>query len=482
MVEQLSNCSSNLILKDYASFKDRNIQLDVEIPDKYIRLYFNDHDSTLHKTKQIREKIINDHLYQKTKEKIIEENKTLNQNPEKRKQSKLKSSENVEFSSLASMKLALKIDSLQLPPKKNSSIMEIKIQCSESSQKNLSLNNFIDSINSKKNDVVESDIKCNEQNSLKNIKSLNKVDLENESNSSNFNLHSPNENELPASTKYKIAENKIPIYESNFANQTRINNASPIKIISDVIKRDEENQSKSLQIVDRYPEEVKMASELIPNKKKIEKKNELDHQLEQFKEKKSRDFNSKMINPIVFNNERNKQKEKSKKICGRDDANSSISINRNIPASNSNKKLLNRKQTPSIQSDVPIKKNENNQFRYQNHNMMHQHPPIINSHRKNPPFGSYDDDENLGTYEELLKLDEKNYDVGMGYSEAELTKIQISKYKDSIEDKICNICYTVFEIDDDMPLLECLHKFHYNCLINWLQRKRKCPMNCEINL
>lgn len=41
----------------------------------------------------------------------------------------------------------------------------------------------------------------------------------------------------------------------------------------------------------------------------------------------------------------------------------------------------------------------------------------------------------------------------------------------------CTICMEEYEVGDHLARLECLCKFHKECIVNWLERKMECPVH-----
>lgn len=114
-----------------------------------------------------------------------------------------------------------------------------------------------------------------------------------------------------------------------------------------------------------------------------------------------------------------------------------------------------------------------------------------------PPFGTYDDTENITDTEELR--DEIAYDallllLCVSFSQFfcfvgktcyknikkyyTLNK-NIKKIKDSdLENLIneCSICLENYEINDKIIILNCTHIFHKRCLDLWLSNNNSCPI------
>ncbi|OMJ85264.1 hypothetical protein SteCoe_13502 [Stentor coeruleus] len=87
------------------------------------------------------------------------------------------------------------------------------------------------------------------------------------------------------------------------------------------------------------------------------------------------------------------------------------------------------------------------------------------------------------TYEQLLELDRQNYDEGNGYPFEVIAMLNQIQYTKKCEEKeTCSICMDEFEKGNIISYLNCGHNFHYNCLANWLSRKKKCPVGCNSDL
>ena len=57
-----------------------------------------------------------------------------------------------------------------------------------------------------------------------------------------------------------------------------------------------------------------------------------------------------------------------------------------------------------------------------------------------------------------------------------LKDIKITKQNEIKEDDECTICLKIFEINDILHKLPCEHKFHKNCIIEWLKKINSCPL------
>ena len=53
-----------------------------------------------------------------------------------------------------------------------------------------------------------------------------------------------------------------------------------------------------------------------------------------------------------------------------------------------------------------------------------------------------------------------------------------NKVNFSEENKSCTICMSAYEIEEEFMILPCLHRFHSECIKEWLNRKNTCP-NCK---
>lgn len=41
----------------------------------------------------------------------------------------------------------------------------------------------------------------------------------------------------------------------------------------------------------------------------------------------------------------------------------------------------------------------------------------------------------------------------------------------------CSICMVEYDVGDELARLECLCKFHKECIVEWLGRKAECPVH-----
>lgn len=88
----------------------------------------------------------------------------------------------------------------------------------------------------------------------------------------------------------------------------------------------------------------------------------------------------------------------------------------------------------------------------------------------------YPNPDNM-TYEELLELEEKIGNVSKGLSSDQIDKIKMKMYSSKIyrNDK-CIICQFEFKESEQVKVLLCDHCFHKECLDEWLQNEKKCPV------
>ena len=77
------------------------------------------------------------------------------------------------------------------------------------------------------------------------------------------------------------------------------------------------------------------------------------------------------------------------------------------------------------------------------------------------------------SYEELLKLDKDLYNKGNGLSIEKLTQLVPFKCNQL---STCPICQEEITENQSCCALQCLEKFHYDCLWDWLSRRKRCPV------
>lgn len=44
------------------------------------------------------------------------------------------------------------------------------------------------------------------------------------------------------------------------------------------------------------------------------------------------------------------------------------------------------------------------------------------------------------------------------------------------EDEECQICKNEFEEEEELVAITCLHKYHKECIFQWLEYKKFCPL------
>eukprot|EP01080_Neovahlkampfia_damariscottae_P012000 gene12000-5400_t len=86
---------------------------------------------------------------------------------------------------------------------------------------------------------------------------------------------------------------------------------------------------------------------------------------------------------------------------------------------------------------------------------------------------------NIGeSYEDLLQLQERLGSVPKGAKKEDIenTTSQFKLRKLFKDQDTCVICYEEFKIGESVRKLPCLHLFHSNCIDEWLQQSRNCPL------
>lgn len=85
------------------------------------------------------------------------------------------------------------------------------------------------------------------------------------------------------------------------------------------------------------------------------------------------------------------------------------------------------------------------------------------------------------SYENLTLLNSEDYNPGKGFSFEVLSNLNQFIFKRvSEEPHLCNICQEALEPGQNVSLLKCSHIFHYDCIYNWISRKKKCAFYCEL--
>ena len=75
-----------------------------------------------------------------------------------------------------------------------------------------------------------------------------------------------------------------------------------------------------------------------------------------------------------------------------------------------------------------------------------------------------------------IKKDEKNFIKNI-LNICNIDKYNKIKYNNKNNNKNCGICLQDYENNEEILILPCLHIYHYNCIINWFQRKKTCPFD-----
>ncbi|CAF0918248.1 unnamed protein product, partial [Brachionus calyciflorus] len=100
--------------------------------------------------------------------------------------------------------------------------------------------------------------------------------------------------------------------------------------------------------------------------------------------------------------------------------------------------------------------------------------------RQNPLFGllANQRDFTADDYDSLLRLDELNgVKKCLNKQEIEsLPTFQFRENNETPEENTCSICFEVYTTKDKLTSLACLHKFHKNCIKDWLKESRQCPL------
>lgn len=83
-------------------------------------------------------------------------------------------------------------------------------------------------------------------------------------------------------------------------------------------------------------------------------------------------------------------------------------------------------------------------------------------------------------YEDLVELEYDLFNKGNGYNLKTLNQLKPELYKGDKTEK-CVICQMEFNKNDKVSKLKCGHLFHYDCIKDWLQRKKRCPFYCQVD-
>ncbi|KAL1216841.1 putative E3 ubiquitin-protein ligase HIP1 [Cardamine amara subsp. amara] len=84
------------------------------------------------------------------------------------------------------------------------------------------------------------------------------------------------------------------------------------------------------------------------------------------------------------------------------------------------------------------------------------------------------------SYEQLLELGDRIGYVNTGLTEKQiktcLRKVKPFRLDTPLADRKCIICQDEYEATDEVGKLRCGHRFHINCVKQWLVRKNSCPV------
>lgn len=80
------------------------------------------------------------------------------------------------------------------------------------------------------------------------------------------------------------------------------------------------------------------------------------------------------------------------------------------------------------------------------------------------------------TYEELLELEEKMGSVSKGFTQEQVLMLPKYEYTSDRTDEPCTICYYEFKKGEITNLFDCNHRFHDDCISEWLLKEKLCPM------
>ena len=106
----------------------------------------------------------------------------------------------------------------------------------------------------------------------------------------------------------------------------------------------------------------------------------------------------------------------------------------------------------------------------------HRHPIDRNNFINEPGNYMLDEEEHQPSYEQLLELDEKNYDKGNGFTELQLRRLIPIEFNEKIHKgcSSCPICMNDFTYLQKVVKLKCEHLYHESCIKEWLARKKVC--------
>ncbi|OMJ72497.1 hypothetical protein SteCoe_29061 [Stentor coeruleus] len=162
--------------------------------------------------------------------------------------------------------------------------------------------------------------------------------------------------------------------------------------------------------------------------------------------------------------------------------------------SNFNRRIQNPRQNINRNENPRPNINRNENQRNVNYNQRLQTNRNIRGRaqrpgRGNQQFGLGDyminsSDEEM-KYEDLVRLDDHEYDKGNGFKSIDLSrlkpKIYFAKSKITLEN--CPICMNGYQDGNKYITLKCNHTYHDSCIKEWLSRKKVCAIcKAEIKL
>lgn len=87
------------------------------------------------------------------------------------------------------------------------------------------------------------------------------------------------------------------------------------------------------------------------------------------------------------------------------------------------------------------------------------------------------------TYEELQELGEAIGKVQVGVSEQKMRQLVMGTYEETAPRRAnchcreqCTVCQELFEKKDSVMVLPCSHVYHSECISQWLQSSKLCPI------
>lgn len=126
------------------------------------------------------------------------------------------------------------------------------------------------------------------------------------------------------------------------------------------------------------------------------------------------------------------------------------------------------------------------------HNLYQSYLGMDNNNINNNPFNYSQLTHNTAQIYDLLRIsrlsaqfaDDFDDDLSRnGVRESLIDKLPLMKVDDKLigDNKKCIICLEVFEKDNDVLILPCLHMFHEKCIKEWLLINNLCPIcKCEV--